>query len=74
MVDHSKSLVNKSRAIKLSLTEVGFFLHKTSSMFGDVWCMLGGSVEVSTKNILYRSIVGQTHLGMPKRLYNEFCP
>ena len=28
--------------------------------------MLGGSVEVRIKNILYRYIKGQTHFGMPK--------
>jgi hypothetical protein len=31
------------------------------------WCMRGGSVEVWTKNILYRFMEGQTHFGMPKR-------
>jgi hypothetical protein len=29
-------------------------------------CMLGGSEEVQTKNILHQFIGGQTHLGMPK--------
>jgi hypothetical protein len=28
--------------------------------------MLGGSVEVHMKNILYQFIEGQTHFGMPK--------
>ena len=30
------------------------------------WCMLGGSVEVWMKNILYWSIKGQVHFGMPR--------
>ena len=30
------------------------------------WCMRGGSVEVWTKNILYRFMEGQTHFGMPR--------
>jgi hypothetical protein len=30
------------------------------------WCMHGGSVEVWTKNSLYRLMKGQTHFGMPR--------
>jgi hypothetical protein len=31
------------------------------SMFAKFWCMRGGTVEVWTKNILYRFMEGQTH-------------
>jgi hypothetical protein len=41
-------------------------LLRKPSMFGKLWCMRGGSVEVWPKNILYRLIEGQTHFGMPR--------
>jgi hypothetical protein len=39
-----------------------------------LWCMRGGSVEVWTKNILYRFMEGQTHFGIlsnSSKLYQE---
>lgn len=51
------------------------FLQTTPSMFGIVWCMLGGShVEVWTKNILYWFIEVKLILGMPRGATNEFGP
>ena len=38
------------------------FLTKPS-MFDKFWCMIGGRVEVQTKNIMYRFIEGLTHFG-----------
>jgi hypothetical protein len=35
-------------------------------MFGKFWYMRGGSVVVSTKNILYRFMEGQTHFDMSR--------
>ena len=38
----------------------------TPFMYNTFQCMLGGSVDVWAKNILYRFIEGQTHLGLPR--------
>ena len=42
-------------------------LHSSPCMFGEFQCMLGISVEVWMKNILYRIVEGQTHFGMQWR-------
>ena len=42
-------------------------LHTTLSMFGKLLgALLGGSVEVSTMNILYQFIESETHFGMSR--------
>ena len=41
-------------------------LYTTLSMFGKFRCMLGVSVEVRMKNILYQFMEGQPRLGLPR--------
>ena len=36
-------------------------------------CMLGGTVEIRRKNILYQVIEGQTHFGMPRGAKMSFA-
>ena len=43
-------------------------LHTTSSMFGKLWCFLGGKFGALNKNVLYRFVEAQTHLGMQQML------
>jgi hypothetical protein len=50
---------------------VGWFCRQHLPCSVCFWCMLGGSVEVWTKNILYRSIEGQTHFSMHKKVHKK---
>ena len=45
---------------------VGWFAYNTFHVSVSLWCMVGGSVEVWTKDILDRLMEGQTRFGMSR--------
>ena len=47
--------------------------HTTPPCLVNWWCMLGGSVEIFTKNILYPFMKGQYHFGMSRGATMSFA-